>query len=350
MSIYRVLIVDDQRDIRNILRVGLETLDPQIKVIDVPSGEEAILVTTRQPIDLLVTDVRLAGISGLELLERARIRNPDLKVILITGMTDPKVQRQVAASGAYAFFYKPIELSDFLATVRNCLGLKEKAAPKPIPPEEPGPQSLPECLEGLHREMQAFSVVLLDDHGQVVAQDGDLPAEIDVFVLSPALMTAYNASAKLSRLLGVDYPRDAVYVAGKEYDFFLVHVGQALGLWVIVPGVGWDEIQMLKHLRTLDLAVKNLVRILTNMGVSLEVKAEISPEQSEELLQAVPEMVEEPVVDLEAIFKQVPPDKPLTAEAEAFWDSAVHDAADSVVSPDAISYEQARALGLAPEE
>lgn len=350
MSIYRVLIVDDQRDIRNILRVGLETLDPQIKVIDVPSGEEAILVTTRQPIDLLVTDVRLAGISGLELLERARVRNPDMKVILITGLTDPKVQRQVASSNAYAFFYKPIELSDFLSAVRSCLRLKEKAAPKPIPQEEPGPQTLPECLDDLRQEMQAFSVVLLDDRGQAVAHDGDLPTEMDEFVLSPILMTTFNASAKLSRILGVEYPRDAVYIAGEKYDFFLLHVGQALGLWVIVPGVGGDDIQMLKHLRALGLAVKDLVRILTNMGVSLETKEEVPSEQNELQANPVPAKAEEPVVDLDEIFKQVPPGTSLTEEVDAFWDSAIHDASDSVASPDAISYEQARALGLAPEE
>jgi len=48
MSGYCVLIVDDQRDIRRLLRVGIEMLKADIKVIDVPSGEEAILVISRQ--------------------------------------------------------------------------------------------------------------------------------------------------------------------------------------------------------------------------------------------------------------------------------------------------------------
>ncbi len=87
MRPFHVLIVDDQRDARSVLRAGLETLESRLKITDVPSGEEAILVIASQPIDLLVADIRLPGISGLELKERARMRNPDLKVILITGVT-----------------------------------------------------------------------------------------------------------------------------------------------------------------------------------------------------------------------------------------------------------------------
>jgi CheY-like chemotaxis protein len=85
MPKYRVLIVDDQSEVRRLLRAGLVTLGPDIQVVDVPSGEEAILVISRQPFDLLIADVRLPGISGLELKTRARMHNPNLKLILITG-------------------------------------------------------------------------------------------------------------------------------------------------------------------------------------------------------------------------------------------------------------------------
>ena len=124
MRPFHVLIVDDQRDARSVLRAGLETLETRLKVTDVPSGEEAILVIASQPIDLLVADIRLPGITGLELKERARMRNPELKVILITGVTDPRIREKVARAGAEAFFYKPVEMGDFLDAVERCLGLK----------------------------------------------------------------------------------------------------------------------------------------------------------------------------------------------------------------------------------
>ncbi len=74
MGKQRILIVEDQRDVRRLLRAGLETLELDLEIIDVPSGEEALLLSTRQPFDVLVADVRLPGISGLELKKRAQIQ------------------------------------------------------------------------------------------------------------------------------------------------------------------------------------------------------------------------------------------------------------------------------------
>jgi CheY-like chemotaxis protein len=70
MSTRHILIVDDLHDIRQLLRSSLETLKLDINIIDVPSGEEAMLVIARRKYDLLVSDVRLAGISGLDLVRR----------------------------------------------------------------------------------------------------------------------------------------------------------------------------------------------------------------------------------------------------------------------------------------
>ena len=81
-----MLIADDQRDIRTMLKTGVETLGSEFSVLAVPSGEEAVLEIFMQKYDLLVTDVRLPGISGLEVMRRVRASHPELKVILITGV------------------------------------------------------------------------------------------------------------------------------------------------------------------------------------------------------------------------------------------------------------------------
>ena len=104
MKRYRVLVVDDQRDVRRVLRAGLESLGSHFQVTDVPSAEEALLVVAIQPVDLLIADVRLPGLSGLELRQRVLVNNPDLKMILITGATDPEIRRQVETAGADARF------------------------------------------------------------------------------------------------------------------------------------------------------------------------------------------------------------------------------------------------------
>ena len=125
MPSYRILIVDDQSEVRRVLRAALETLGLDLKIIEVPSGEEAILVVTRQPVDILIADIRLPGISGLELKDRARKRSPEMHLILITGMTDEDIRQKVARSGADAYFFKPIDIPVFLDTIQKLLGVKE---------------------------------------------------------------------------------------------------------------------------------------------------------------------------------------------------------------------------------
>ena len=117
MESYHVLIVDDQKDIRRVLAGGLQTLGHSLKVTEVPSAEEAILMAPRQQFDLIVTDVRLPGISGLDMVKRLRKFNPNIKIILLTGASDFQTSKQVEEAGNIAYFYKPIEMSDFLDAV-----------------------------------------------------------------------------------------------------------------------------------------------------------------------------------------------------------------------------------------
>ena len=89
MAKYRILIAEDHREVSRLLRTSLETLDSKMEVVECPSGEEAILEASRHQIDVLVSDYRLPGISGIELMNKVRHFHPETKVILITGLTDP---------------------------------------------------------------------------------------------------------------------------------------------------------------------------------------------------------------------------------------------------------------------
>ncbi len=107
MEKHHILIVEDQRDLARMLQAGLKSMGAEYQVITVPSGEEALLVIRSQPIDLVVLDVVLPGISGLTLLERLRQQRPSIKAIVITGIDDHEVRKRVANAGAEAFFLSP---------------------------------------------------------------------------------------------------------------------------------------------------------------------------------------------------------------------------------------------------
>jgi CheY-like chemotaxis protein len=363
--VYRILIVDDTREVRRMLRAGIETLGQEFKVIDVPSGEEAILVLSRYPINLLITDIRLPGMSGLELKERAQVRNPGLRFILITGMEDQRIRRQVANVGADAFFFKPITMGDFLDAVQRCLGLLGPSVEEIAGVEEAPPPTLSERLSSLRREAQAPGAFLLGDREQILAQAGDFPAGLDGSALISALLATYSVSAKVGHQLGEQSPSGVMVFSGHKYDLLLCHLGPSISLLLIVPANAWEDGRVNSILPPLRLAARDLLAIFARMGVPAESKP-TTPDQTPArrassrwevdreaavLTESLPEL--EPVEDLpdlEALLKSAAQAGLTTEVVDAFWDSLTIPNPDSLTRSDAISYEQARQLGLAPEE
>ncbi len=326
------------------LRAGLETLGPNIKVLDVPSGEEAMLVISRQPVDVMVVDVRLPGISGLELLERAQVKNPGLKLILMTGVVDPQVRQQVSQAGAEAFFFKPLEMPDFLGAVQRCLGLghSEPAAPVLQPAVVSAQQAPPEVvrslstpLSSLREVLKAACALLFDDDGKVLARSGDLPGVSGEPELVSALLAVFRAGRKTTSLLGKNIPEDLLYIAGAGYDLFLAPAGPVNVLALAIPNIP-DRPRLETVLHALVPAIEDLLALL------VEPDEGNRPPESEVGGTGG-------LRKLEAIFNQAQP--PLKAgELDAFWNSAVEGGEDQgAMNGDAISFDEARKLGLTPE-
>src|SRR5215211_3016568 len=101
-----ILLVDDQKDIVRLLHSTLQSLGHPLDIVDAPSGEEALLEASRRKVDLLVTDYLLPGISGVELMRKIKARNPEVKVIFITGMTERKIRNEMLSAGGVAVFDK----------------------------------------------------------------------------------------------------------------------------------------------------------------------------------------------------------------------------------------------------
>ncbi len=355
MAKYRVLIVDDQHDVRVVLATGVRTLGEEFEVIEMPSAEEALLEASRRPVDLIVSDVRLPGMSGLELVGRIRARNPDMKIILITGVEDPKIRRQVADAGASAFFYKPVPLADFLDAVERCLGIVETGLPMPpvadepltsaeAPfPEAPTP-TLAESLAGLRQRLAARAAMLLDDTGKVVARAGNFAEVDDESVLTTALLVALSTSLKVSLVMEAEMPDNLLYFAGVGYNLRLVNVGVSHALLVVTEAMAEHD-ALGDVAQAMRAAVLDLEHSLEEMGVadlSLdEVKPPLPPVLDEEV-------DEEEMVAMQAVLGESEA-RIKREEADAFWDSLSEESEMVVDRTDGLSYEEARKLGLAPD-
>jgi DNA-binding NtrC family response regulator len=120
-----ILIVDDDPGQRSLLDSFLRSQG--FRTLTASSGEEALAVLQRQPARLMISDVRMPGISGLETLRRARQQHATLPILLVTAYADIREAVEAMRDGAVNYLSKPIDLDELLASVRRATGLSEAA-------------------------------------------------------------------------------------------------------------------------------------------------------------------------------------------------------------------------------
>ena len=131
----RILVVDDDAGQRSLLDSFLRSQGFATTLAD--SGERALELLQAEPFALMISDVRMTGLSGLETLRLLRERHFLLPVLLVTAYADIRDAVVAMRDGALNYLAKPIDLDELLATVRQATGVKPPAAPpsaeKPLP-------------------------------------------------------------------------------------------------------------------------------------------------------------------------------------------------------------------------
>src|SRR5215208_3376101 len=347
MSTPTILIVDDQRDIVRLLHSTLQTLGQPLDIIDAPSGEEALLEASRKKVDLLVADYLLPGISGVELMRKIRARNPELKVILITGMTDRKYRNEMLSAGAQAIFDKPIPMADFLDSVERSLGLVRTIFPPESSKEaEEHRQTISELLSGFRQKIKADALFLISDRGRVLARAGDLyDSSMEVSLLS-AIMAIYSASLKVARFIRQEQLDNYHVFRGGDYDLLLIPVDTSHALLLAGKGLARPD-RIIQTVEGMIFVRGDVENVLQSLGVSpLPATTEsIVPEPEAVDMFEVKEP--EPDVDLDALFATAGK-KSQVKDIDAFWNDAVEKAGNIPTNPDVITFDQARKLGLDP--
>ncbi len=363
METYRVLIVDDQRDIRRLFAEGLKTLGKKIEVLESPSGEEALMVAALKPIDLLIADVNLPGISGLDLVHRIRKRKPELQIILVTGVTDPKTKLEIDKLGVGAVFYKPVEIHVLLEAIKRGLGI-EKPAPSASVKVEPPAQLLTmteppsaevvllQRLSRLALDLGASAAALLDETGKVLAQSGDFMQAVSDPILLGVVMAAYRASMEVTHFLRKSPPENLLCFSGVDFCLCLVPSGPQY-LVLLEGGVSFSK-NFLNAGRSIFQAAPELQKLVDNL-VEAQKPAEAVP-PVEALVEPAPKHEEIPLEpnpeDLaraDALFSQLNDKKLKRDDVDAFWEAVVEKGSTVNGDKNVLTYEQARKMGLTPD-
>jgi DNA-binding NtrC family response regulator len=118
-----VLVLDDEPIVGKRLQPALAKVGCDVEVFDAP--EPALKRIQEKEFHIVVTDIRMEDIDGIEVLERVMALHPRTKVIMITGYATVEVAREAMAKGAFDFIakpFKPQELRDVIAKAAESLG------------------------------------------------------------------------------------------------------------------------------------------------------------------------------------------------------------------------------------
>src|SRR6516162_8852930 len=114
-----VLVVDDDESLRRVTQVQLE--EEGYTVATAAGGEDALAILRQQPQDLVITDLSMPGISGVELLRRIRAEYPETAVLLITAFGTVESAVEAIKLGAYDYITKPVDPDSLRIVVARAL-------------------------------------------------------------------------------------------------------------------------------------------------------------------------------------------------------------------------------------
>jgi len=121
----QVLIVDDEADVLWMLQKSLNKGMPDVDLLVAASGEEALAVLASDPVDLVITDINMPGMNGLDLLVEINNKYPHIGVIVITAYPSSAYQSQAILAGSLKFIEKPFDIKYLRKIVEEFLNDKK---------------------------------------------------------------------------------------------------------------------------------------------------------------------------------------------------------------------------------
>src|SRR5690242_21017374 len=120
MAAERILVVDDEESIREIVSSMLSFANYQCR--QAASGREALaILDSGETFELMLSDLMMAELDGIGLLERTKEKYPDMPVVMVTAVHDISVALKAIRDGAYDYLLKPFEREQLLAAARRAL-------------------------------------------------------------------------------------------------------------------------------------------------------------------------------------------------------------------------------------
>ena len=257
-GVKRVLVIDDEEAIRVALAKFLRSRGFEVQTAE--SSEVALDMLGRERFHAALCDVRMPGISGLDMVPRAMSIDPDLAILMLTAVNDAPTATEALLLGAVDYLMKPIELADLEQVIERALhkrdlGIEQRKVDTMIR-EEVAQRTLD--LERERAALRQLSVAVIDS--LIAVQEAK-----DVYLRGHAHRVA-DIAAGMADFLGLhDEVVEMVRVAGRLHDVGMIGIQEEV-LHTPGPLTGEEFDHVKEHVR---IGVEVLAP-LEHLGVALE--------------------------------------------------------------------------------
>lgn len=234
MSEKWILIVDDEESLLSILKSSLAKLGHEYRVVTAPDGYTALDQLKQFHFDLVVTDYKMAGMNGLELLDQIHQAQPDVRVILMTAYGNSSVEAEASRLKAYRYLSKPLEIETFRQVVKEATGNVVAAPHGVLVLSEQDYREVDHLLSDLQAAVGARCIFLTDSEGRYIAGTGlfeDMPLTKIASLLGGSLATLTEAGRMIDR------DEDAINLAYREGvrdNLYVVNIGLLFLLIIVI--------------------------------------------------------------------------------------------------------------------
>lgn len=385
-EVKQILVVDDYFQMLEFLRSVLEFSHHEYQVLAVPSAEEGVLELRRTRFDLVITDVRLPGMSGFDMARKIKQLNPDIPIIMITAYSTEQGRKEAEELGVKRYFKKPLDPDELLATVHAILYGSEETAEEELPQGEVVtlPLEVRRRLETLRSDTGARYIMLSDLSGQIL-DDGGGGEVLDLTALASSIADSMQTSFLLAQQLDSQEPFTIQYQSGDTFDLYFANVGRDYIVSIFFDaqarrgrlGTVWVFAQRaISDLRELlaDQALKEQAADLVQPEPSIDVATEVviaefvaeaivEDEGTQPPVQEVEETAEMEDMDPEDTQEIIPPslddireflglettEGAEEVDLDSFWDDALQETEKGAATA-GMSLDEARKQGLIPSE
>lgn len=337
----RILLVDDEEQVLFVVSESLGKLGVESEIITAKNGEDAFEKIKESFFDLVITDLKMPKMDGIQLTEAIKAFSPETHVIWMTAFGNSSIKAKAQTMDVRHFLAKPLEIADIRKIAAEALEstLERKANEKlPLLADEDGVKTR---INQLKNDTDAFAILLITTVGNVLESAG-LTKDLDVDTLSALIAGNFMASNQIAQMLGRESNFRLSYHESDQHNIYSYGVGENFLLVTVFggetrPGVVWFYAQR---------AAADLAEILSKMDIEDSVSNSLEGVFTEE--------VEGELTDiLEGLWSS---DVKLVSQKEALARKPEETApektaaAPSPVEPvETLSYEQAVAQGVIPD-